>query len=123
MMDFAKLNALTIPEGAVSRILAGDMVLWSKNRKLLPLDVPAVYDLQYGPITTISAPFFGLVDMGQELKFNAAYPVAVNQLAAIDTKVPVGEVTYTVLYYDIDFSTVSEYNTISIYCVAGALIS
>ena len=36
MMDFAKLNALTIPEGAVSRILAGDMVLWSKNRKLLP---------------------------------------------------------------------------------------
>ncbi len=36
MMDFAKLNALTIPEGAVARILAGDRVLWSKNRKLLP---------------------------------------------------------------------------------------
>lgn len=36
MMDFAKLNALTIPEGAVARILAGDGVLWSKDRKLLP---------------------------------------------------------------------------------------
>lgn len=94
-----------------------------ENRKLLPLSVPAVYDLQYGPITVMVTPFFGLVDMGQQLSFNAAYPVAVNQLASIDTKVPVGEVIYTVLYYDIDFSTVSEYNTMSIYCVAGALTS
>lgn len=94
-----------------------------RNRKTIPVEVPAVYDLQYGPITVMVTPFFGLVDMGQQLSYNAAYPVAVNQLAAIDTKVPVGEVIYTVLYYDIDFSTVSEYNTMSIYCVAGALTS
>ena len=101
--------------------LRGDIKPLENRKKLLPLSVPAVYDLQYGPITVMVTPFFGLVDMGQELSFNAAYSVAVNQLASIDTRVPVGEVTYTVLYYDIDFSTVSEYNTMSIYCVAGAL--
>lgn len=107
---------------AMASVARGD-IRPLKNRILIPLDVPAVYDLQYGPITVMVTPFFGLVDMGQQLKYNAAYPVAVNQLASIDTRVPVGEVIYTVLYYDIDFSTVSEYNTMSIYCVAGALTS
>lgn len=36
MIDFSKLKSLAIPEGTVSRILAGSRVLWNKNKKLLP---------------------------------------------------------------------------------------
>lgn len=90
-----------------------------KNRTLLPVTVPAVYDIQYGPITTISMPFFGLFNVGQEILFNVAYAVANNQAAAIDTRVPDGNVVYTVLYYDIDFGTAEEYNKVVIYCIAA----
>lgn len=91
-----------------------------KNRTALPVTIPAVYDIQYGPIATIATPFFGLFNVGQTVLFNVAYAVANNQAAAIDTQVPDGNVIYTVLYYDIDFSTVSEYNKVIIYGIATA---
>lgn len=79
------------------------------------LTIPAVYSLQYGPVTQISCPYFSVLFPGQKVMFNASYSVAKNQKAAISTYVP-DYVSYTVLYYDIDFSTVSEYNNMNIYC-------
>ena len=83
------------------------------------LIVPAVYSLQYGPMTQISCPYFSLLFPGQKIMFNASYSVARNQGASISTSVPdvSNYVSYTVLYYDIDFSTVSEYNNMNLYCI------
>ena len=85
------------------------------------LTIPAVYSLQYGPLTQISCPYFSVLFPGQKLIFNASYSVAKNQGAAISTSVYEADVpayvSYTVLYYDIDFSTVSEYNNMNLYCI------
>ena len=85
------------------------------------LTIPAVYSLQYGPLTQISCPYFSVLFPGQKLIFNASYSVAKNQGAAISTSVYEADVpayvSYTVLFYDIDFSTVSEYNNMNLYCI------
>ena len=78
--------------------------------------IPAVYSLQYGVISQISCPFFGVLNPGQRLKFNASYSVAVDQDSAIKIAPPEGLTTYKLIYYDIDFSTVSEYNNMNLYC-------
>lgn len=88
--------------------------------------IPAVYALQYGPITNISCPYFSVLFPGQKVLFNASYSVAKNQGASISTQIEkisqqIREVpeynSYTVLYYDVDFSTISEYNNMNLYCV------
>lgn len=78
--------------------------------------IPAIYSLQYGVISQISCPFFGVLNPGQRLKFNASYSVAVDQESAIKVAPPEGLTTYKLIYYDIDFSTVSEYNNMNLYC-------
>ena len=90
------------------------------------ITIPAIYSLQYGPITYISCPYFSVLFPGQKVMFNASYSVAKSQGASISTQIErfsegVKEVpeynSYTVLYYDIDFSTVSEYNNMNLYCI------
>lgn len=86
------------------------------------ITIPAVYSLQYGPITYISCPYFSVLFPGQKVLFNSSYSVAKSQGASISTQIAsINDVpeynSYTVLYYDIDFSTVSEYNNMNLYCV------
>ena len=84
------------------------------------LTIPAVYALQYGPLTQISCPYFSTLFPGQRLMYNASYSTAINQVASIDTNAPALEV-FTLLYYDIDFSTVSEYNNMELYVIRAGL--
>lgn len=81
-----------------------------------PFVLPAVYDVQYGPITMITCPFVGALAPGQKIVFNARYSVARSQTYAISDNVPNGEVVYTVQYYELDFGTTGEYNTMRLYC-------
>ena len=85
------------------------------------MTIPAIYALQYGPLTQISCPFFSTLFPGQKLMFNASYSTAINQVASIDTNAPALEV-FTLLYYDIDFSTVSEYNNMELYVIRSGQV-
>lgn len=82
----------------------------------LPVVIPAVYDVRYGPITEIVCPLFGTLFPGQKVVFNTRYSVAESKVAAIATAVPNGETTYKVIYYDLDFGTTAEYNNMKLYC-------
>lgn len=86
------------------------------------ITIPAIYSLQYGPLTHISCPYFSVLFPGQKVLFNASYSVAKNQSASISTQIESVQSipeynSYTVFYYDIDFSTVSEYNNMNLYCI------
>lgn len=83
----------------------------------LPVVIPAVYDVRYGPITEITCPLFGTLFPGQKVVFNTRYSVAESKVASIATAVPTGETTYKVIYYDLDFGTTAGYNNMKLYCL------
>ena len=96
--------------------IAGDRSPRPDNTKLTEVYIPAVYSLQYGVISQISCPFFGVLNPGQRLLFNASYSVAIDQESAIKIRPPADLTTYNLIYYDVDFGTVSEYNNMNLYC-------
>ena len=111
--------------GIRAKVLAAEANFGGANRsdsrplknRVEPVIIPGVYSLQYGPLTQISCPFFGALNPGQQLQFNAAYSVAQQPAASLAVTPLTGLTNYTLLYYDIDFSSVSEYNNVNIYCV------
>lgn len=96
--------------------ISGDRSPRPDNVKLDEVFIPAIYSLQYGVISQISCPFFGVLNPGQKLLFNASYSVAVDQESAIKIRPPAALTTYNLIYYDVDFGTVSEYNNMNLYC-------
>lgn len=96
--------------------IAGERGSRPDNTKLEEVYIPAVYSLQYGVVSQISCPFFGVLNPGQKLLYNASYAVAVDQESAIKIRPPEALTTYNLIYYDVDFGTVSEYNNVCLYC-------
>lgn len=77
-----------------------------------PFRIPAVYDFTLSPIRTIRMPFVGFLDPGMVVEWNSSS--VIGMLVSFYYQPSKGKNLFSIISNDIDFSTVGDFNTMTI---------
>lgn len=77
-----------------------------------PFRIPAIYDFTLSPIRTIRMPFVGFLDPGTVVEWNSSS--VIGMLVSFYYQPEKGKNLFSIVSNEIDFSTVGDFNTMSI---------